>query len=266
MRTIIALLSLSLVMSGAVQAQKPDGSDTLVRPPAREFQASNASELINLIYQALPLMPMKKVLLPPEIETGFNFTVGTDQSENLIQKIVDRINSAQREIIFSTGAMNVKEIAAALVEKKLEGKIVVGIMSESPSGMKNYTAPSYFLVSNLPIFFDRSRVVSGNNFFIIDREIVVLVSTNMTETQLTESSSNILVIKDPGIVVAYYNAWIEQLRTSAVPRITQTILRMIMSKSGRPPIEAETENNDPTDPTDPWAAPQGQENPTGEQP
>jgi len=261
MKIIIAILSLALVISVS-RAQKPDGSDTLVQPPAREFQTSNASELINFIYQALPIVPMKKVLLPPEIEVGFNFTPGTDQSEDLIQKIVSRIKSAQREVLFSTGALNVKEIAAALVEKKLEGKIVVGIMSESPNSIKNYTAPSYFLVSNLPIFFDRSKLVSGNNFFVIDREIVVLASTNLTETQLAESSSNLLVIKDPGIAVAYYNAWIEQLRTSAVPRITQSILRMIMSKSGKPPIQAEDGNAG----GDPWAAPRGQEAPAEPQP
>lgn len=250
-RLTILCLSASIALSSSF-GQKMDGSDTLVPPPAREFQSSNASELINLIYQALPLSPMKKVLLPPEVEVGFNFTPGTDQSENLAAKILEKLDKAEREILFSTGALTVQDIAAALVEKKLQGKIVAGIMSESPSGMKNYTAPSYFIVNNLPIFFDRSKLFNGNNFFIIDREAVLIISTNMTHTQLGESSSNILYIKDPGVAVAYYNAWIEQLRTSAVPKLTQSILNTIAGQTQMNQTSPAPEAS-PAANLDPWA-------------
>lgn len=247
-------LVLSIFIPLCTYGQKMDGTDTLIPPPAREFQKSNASELINLIYQALPLSPMKKVLLPPEVEVSFNYTPGTDQSENLTAKILAKLDKAEREIIFSTGALTVQDIAATLVEKKLQGKIVVGIMSESPSGMKNYTAPSYFIVNNLPIFFDRSKMVNGNNFFVIDREAVLIVSTNLTRTQLGESSSSILYIKDPGVAVAYYNAWVEQLRTSAVPRVTQSILNAIVNQGlGNPAAATPTDNsgNDSWEPPTP---------------
>jgi hypothetical protein len=260
------LLCLTVLTTSHSIAQKMDGTDTLVPPPAREFQASNASELINLIYQALPLSPLKKVLLPPEVEVSFNFTPGTDQSENLTAKILEKLAEAESEILFSSGALTVQEIAAALVEKKLQGKIVVGIMSESPSGMKNYTAPSYFIVNNLPIFFDRSKLVNGNNFFIIDRQAVIIVSTNMSRTQLNESSSNVLYIKDPGVAVAYYNAWIEQLRTSSVPKITQSILNKIASKTRA--NQAPAPSASPAGPSsDPWAppVPTAQDNPANNQ-
>jgi hypothetical protein len=248
------ILVLSLFAPLCAFGQKMDGTDTLVPPPAREFQASNASELINLIYQALPLMPIKKVLLPPEVEVSFNYTAGTDQSDNLTAKILEKLEKAEREIIFSTGALTIQDIAATLVEKKIQGKIVVGIMSESPSGMKNYTAPSYFIVNNLPIFFDRSKLVNGNNFFVIDREAVLIVSSNLTHTQLGESSSNILYIKDPGVAVAYYNAWVEQLQTSSVPKITQSILNMIVgqTRSNQPPAN---DSSSGSTPDDPWAPP-----------
>ena len=232
----------AMIFSNQGVSQSFDGSGQIPPLPKAEFKAAKASDLINVIYQALPLMPTKEVLLPKEVQIKFN---SPGQTDGVLSKFIcDRIGVAKKEIIFSAGVITDKDIAGLLVSQKLQGRIVTGIITESPPGIKNYTAPSYFLVNNLAIFFDSSKIINGNNFIIIDREEVILLSCTMTPSMMNGSNSSAISIKDPGVVVAYYNAWIDQLRASTVPKVTQAILNTIIGKAPKqqlPPSKPDEE-------------------------
>lgn len=232
------LLSISILLgitfSQSASAQSLDGTGSIPKPPPAELKTSNASELINLIYQALPLAPMKKILPPKEIQVYFNIPnytadgeLNSDTKGELSKQIVELLKKAKSEVIFSAGIITDKDIAGTLVSKKLEGVVTAGIITESPPGIKSYTAPSYFIVNNLPIFFTPGKTINTNNFIVIDRTTVILVSGPMTRSSLEDGNSSVMVITDPGIAVAYYNAWVEQLSKSRVPRVTQSILNTL---------------------------------------
>lgn len=216
-----------LLLVTTLSAQTPSPS------PSPELKGSNASDLTNFIMQALPLSPAKEVLLPRDCEISFNYP---GAQTNLIAKIVEAIDNANVEVLFSTNAVTVKEIAAALVAAKQRGLIVAGVMTESPATISGYNAPSYFMISNLPIFFDTSEEENFNNFIIIDRRAVLLSSGNWTQRQLS-GAANLLLISDPGITIAYYNAWIGQMQNGKVPALTQSILRTIMKDKTKPTTE-----------------------------
>jgi len=204
------------IVTATVVAQTPT--------PTPELKKSNASDLTNFILQTLPLSPAKDILLPRDCEITFNYPGALS---NLAEKIVKYIDNAKVEVLFSTNAVTVREIAAALVAAKQRGLIVAGVLTESPASISGYNAPSYFMISNLPIFFDTSEEENFSNFLIIDRKAVVLSSGNWTQRELT-GSANLLLISDPGITIAYYNAWIGQMQNARVPALTQSILRTIM--------------------------------------
>lgn len=182
------------------------------------------NNLQTFIYQSLPLSPIKEVILPAKTEVIFQIP---GEFNKLEDKIVSNINSAKLEVLFNSRAITSQKIAQALVQAKLNGKTVVGILAEKPSGIGRYNAPSYFTINNLPIFFDSAVGDNSNNYLVIDRSKVLVTSLDWTKGSNSQTSGNIFIIEDPGIVIAYYNGWINQLRQSTVPAKTQAILNAI---------------------------------------
>jgi len=200
-------------------------------PEPTIIKASNASDLTNFIFQALPLSPIKEILLPKDCQIGFTNESSETTMEDIIVSYIDK---ASREVLFCTTAITSPKIAAALVAAKARGATVSGIMTESPNGIRNYNAPSYFMINNVPIFFDPTKEENQNNYLVLDREGVLVTASDWSVSALSGSNSY-FAIKDPGIAIAYYNGWVNQLSTTIVPALTNSVLRTIMKNKVNKP-------------------------------
>lgn len=229
------LVAYVLLLTAFAQAQA-QSLDEYGRPtaaatptPVKEItQATTFEKLPNnlqtFLFTSLPLSPVKDVILPAKTEVTFQLPGEFNKLEDII---VTNINSAKLEVLFNSRAITSQRIAQALVQAKLNGKTVVGILDEKPEGISRYNAPSYFTINNLPIFFDSAESDNSNNYLLIDRKKLIITSFDWTRSSNVSTSGNIFSIEDPGIAIAYYNGWINQLRQSTVPPKTQAILNTL---------------------------------------
>lgn len=227
MKYILAILTIFALVTPAFAEVNLDGtSEATPGKKTRKDLMFEFKDLANVVYSALPLAPVRELTMPQGVEVKFNFPGNNEEIEDYVVKAID---SAEMEILFNQTAITSQRIAAALVNAKLNGKTVAGIIELSPLGIVNYNAPGFFILNNIAIFYDSSEGHNTNNYCIIDRTRVITGSLDWTKNSDTKDSGNIISIKDPGVVTAYYNAWVRQLTTTYVPKATEVILHTILS-------------------------------------
>jgi phosphatidylserine/phosphatidylglycerophosphate/cardiolipin synthase-like enzyme len=196
---LIGLFSLSAV------AQDVSG------PPAATADAVVPIRDVNPLL-ANWLTPMKPIRLPPGVAVHFA------PQERLDDIVVALINASSTEVIFNEYAISNQKIATAIMDAFLTRKVfVTGILEGSP-GIDSYRTPEYFVLNGLPVLLSNEpKGLNNNKYIIIDRQIVITGSFDATYSAANGNHENLIIIRDPAVAAAYFNAFLAQSKECDAP-------------------------------------------------
>ncbi|MGV8169242.1 MAG: phospholipase D-like domain-containing protein [Candidatus Nanoarchaeia archaeon] len=117
------------------------------------------------------------------------------------REILSELNAANTSVYFMTFTFTDKDIANVLVNKKVDGLEVRGVI-ESYQGRTYWVYPQ-LTEANIPIVLDEEKSLQHNKVFIIDNKTVITGSFNPTKSADTKNDENIIIIRQPDIVQQY---------------------------------------------------------------
>ena len=125
---------------------------------------------------------------------------------NCTAVIVEQIDNAKSEILIQAYSFTSAPIAKALLNAHKRGIKVEAILDKS-NRSKKYTAATFLLNNNIPVFIDSMHAIAHNKIMIIDREIVITGSFNFTKAAEEMNAENLLIIKSKELANTYIDNW-----------------------------------------------------------
>lgn len=158
------------------------------------------------------LEPEEGIPLPSGVEVFFA------PSDNLEDRVVELIESAETEIVFNAYAITSHKILSALMDAYVTRKIfVAGLMDPEPS-VRRYNTPEFFQLNGLPFAYPRvGNSFNNHSYIVVDRRVALTGSYQFTQTRAA-NHENIIIIYEPGVAVEYYNHFVGILETAVMPR------------------------------------------------
>lgn len=150
------------------------------------------------------------VVNPPPLPPGVGMFFGPE--DKLADRIIGAINSATSEILVCQHVLTHSGIARTLVDAfKRRKVIVVVLLDPSPNLAGQYQTPEYFAINGVPVY--AMQTGGGNAYIVIDRKVVLTGTFDFTESA-TRTDESLLAISESGIVVRFYNHFVNRLRAS----------------------------------------------------
>lgn len=119
---------------------------------------------------------------------------------------MEQIDNAKSEILIQAYSFTSAPIAKALLNAHKRGIKVEAILDKS-NRSKKYTAATFLLNNNIPVFIDSMHAIAHNKIMIIDREIVITGSFNFTKAAEEMNAENLLIIKSKELANTYIDNW-----------------------------------------------------------
>jgi phosphatidylserine/phosphatidylglycerophosphate/cardiolipin synthase-like enzyme len=122
--------------------------------------------------------------------------------DEVIDQIVSAISGAQRSVRFMTFSFTVDEVASALLDRAALGVDVQGIFERTGSETQHSEFFRLFC-AGLPVRQDGNPFVLHHKVFIIDDELVVTGSFNISANATNSNDENLVIIRDPDLAAQY---------------------------------------------------------------
>ncbi len=123
--------------------------------------------------------------------------------EDNIEKILyGRLLKAKKSIRFMQFSFTSDTIGELIIEKFKQGIRVEGVFEKKGSGSE-YSEYVKMKIEGLPVRTDRNINVMHHKVIIIDDEITITGSYNISKNANTRNDENILIIHNPGIAAIY---------------------------------------------------------------
>jgi phosphatidylserine/phosphatidylglycerophosphate/cardiolipin synthase-like enzyme len=121
--------------------------------------------------------------------------------DNCQAQILEELNNANSSIYFMTFTFTDKDIANVLIDKKVDGLDIEGII-ESYQGQTYWVYPQ-LIEAKIPVVLDDEKTLQHSKVFIIDNKTVITGSFNPTKSANTKNDENIIILRQPEIVQKY---------------------------------------------------------------
>jgi phosphatidylserine/phosphatidylglycerophosphate/cardiolipin synthase-like enzyme len=131
------------------------------------------------------------------VETYFSPEDGTGR------RIIDLINSAEREIYFLAYSFTSDEIAGAIVERAQSGVVVKGVMDSGQYKSNTGTEFDRLVAGGADVYLDGNPANMHHKIIIIDNNIVITGSYNFSNSAENKNDENTLIIHDKTIAGLY---------------------------------------------------------------
>jgi phospholipase D len=148
------------------------------------------------------LDPIKPVAPGPGLAAYFN------PGDDIQGQIRKAIAAAKTEILVNEYAITDSLIATDLVEAFKRRHVYVALLLDPSPAVRNYQAPEYFVMNDLPVLLVQGTGYNNNKYMVIDRQTVLTGSYDLTNAAAKKNGENLLVVSDAGIASAYYNHWV----------------------------------------------------------
>lgn len=122
--------------------------------------------------------------------------------DEVISQIIGAVAGAQRSVRFMTFSFTVDEIGSALLDRAAHGVDVQGIFERTGS----QTVHSEFgrlYCAGLPVRQDGNPFVLHHKVFIVDEELVVTGSFNISANATHSNDENLIIVHDPDLAAQY---------------------------------------------------------------
>ena len=122
--------------------------------------------------------------------------------DEVISQIVSAVAGAQELVRFMTFSFTVDEIGAALMDRAAHGVDIQGIFERTGSETQ-YSEFGRLFCAGLPVRQDGNPFVLHHKVFIIDDDIVVTGSFNISDNATHSNDENLIIIHDPDLAAQY---------------------------------------------------------------
>lgn len=131
-------------------------------------------------------------------------------------QIVTTVAGAQESIRFMTFSFTVDEIGTAMLERAMGGVEVRGIFERTGSETQ-YSEFGRLFCAGVSVRQDGNPFVLHHKVFIIDEEIVVTGSFNISANATNSNDENLLMIRDPDLAAQYMAEFDRRWAESSLP-------------------------------------------------
>lgn len=126
------------------------------------------------------------------------FTPGSPCEDKIIQKI----NTAQKEILLQAFAFTSKPIEKALLRAKRRG-VSIKVLSDRGRFQNKYARLPALKKKGIPVYFDKQPSYAHNKVMIIDSALTITGSYNWTYSAQNRNSENVIFLESPEVSHKY---------------------------------------------------------------
>lgn len=134
-------------------------------------------------------------------------TVCFTPGQECTQRIVDKINSAEHEILVQSYSFTSQPIADALIRAHKRNVKVVILLDHSQEGKMMALK---FMDAGIPLYIDHPPGIAHNKVMIIDEKIVLTGSFNFTQAAQHRNVENSVCITSPKMALTYKEQWVRR--------------------------------------------------------
>ena len=125
------------------------------------------------------------------------------------QAIIKELDAAKKEVLVQAYSFSSTPIAKALVNAHQRGVKVKVILDKSENQKRGkYSSAAFLAQSGIPTVVDAAHAIAHNKVMVIDGQIVITGSFDLTPGSEEKNAENLLVIRDRELLGRYnQNFW-----------------------------------------------------------
>jgi phosphatidylserine/phosphatidylglycerophosphate/cardiolipin synthase-like enzyme len=135
-------------------------------------------------------------------QDGVGIQIIFSPEDEPVPALIDAINNAESSIRFMTFSFTLDEVGQAVLERANDGIEVQGLFNLVGSRTQYSELPLLFC-AGLPILQDGNPYTLHHKVFIIDDEIVLTGSFNISSNATESNDENMVIIQDRDVAAAY---------------------------------------------------------------
>ena len=133
--------------------------------------------------------------------------------ENCADRIVTAIETAKNSIYIQAYSFTSAQIANALLRASKRGVRVEVILDKSARSAK-YSSGDFLANKGIRVYVDSEHVAANDRVILIDEEIVITGSPNLTKSSLENNGEDLLIVRHRIIAKRYLDNWTTHRRHS----------------------------------------------------
>ncbi|MEZ4517305.1 MAG: phospholipase D-like domain-containing protein [Chloroflexota bacterium] len=212
--------------------------------------------------QPLATLPLPVATLPPELGArGENwavlFTPGTSdqaevQGQLLVDNLIEYFDAAQTSIHLAVYEMNLTPIAEALIRAHNRG-VDVRFVTDDEGGLEADATKedrgqfAMLQEAGIPVRPDTRSALMHDKFIIIDNEIFITGSTNLTVNDIYENNNNIVAGYVPEVAAIYEREFEEMWNGEFGPKSPSQSGQAVLDAYGQPFVVMFAPEDEPFD-------------------
>jgi phosphatidylserine/phosphatidylglycerophosphate/cardiolipin synthase-like enzyme len=130
---------------------------------------------------------------------GTQIEVYFSPEDGTIQRLIDLVLGAQKEISFMAYSFTDDDLAQAIIERAGEGVRIAGVLDKSQAKGNIGGEYTHFLENGVEVWLDGNPAGMHHKVIIIDERIVITGSYNFSNNAKTRNDENTLIIHNPEI-------------------------------------------------------------------
>jgi phosphatidylserine/phosphatidylglycerophosphate/cardiolipin synthase-like enzyme len=140
---------------------------------------------------------------PPAVAVhGADVDVWFSPNGGCTAAVVHELDNARQQIRIQAYSFTSPQINAAVAKAKERG-IDVEVVLDKSQADDRYTAATYLVHHNVPVYIDRKHAIAHNKIMIIDGQEIIGGSFNYTEQAEHENAENLTITHSPELAAAY---------------------------------------------------------------
>jgi phosphatidylserine/phosphatidylglycerophosphate/cardiolipin synthase-like enzyme len=149
-------------------------------------------------------------------QDGIEVQVMFSPEDDPADVLLETINGAKSSIRFMTFSFTLDQIGAAVLDRANDGVNVRGIF-EVRGSQTEYSELPLLFCAGLPIFQDGNSRTFHHKVFIIDEEIVVTGSFNISSNATSSNDENMVIVHDADLAAQYLAEYERMEKMASVP-------------------------------------------------
>ena len=129
------------------------------------------------------------------------------------EAVVREVGKARKTVWVQAYSFTSAPIARALVEASRRG-VKVRVILDRSQRSERYTAADFLAHAGIPVYIDARHAIAHDKVMVIDGRTVLTGSFNFTKSAEENNSENLLVLREPGLVLRYADHWRSHLTHS----------------------------------------------------
>jgi len=126
---------------------------------------------------------------------------------DVMGRIIQEINRAQRSIRFAAFSLTDHDLAVAMLNRKEQAAVGVSGVFETTGSLTQSSELTFLYCAGVPVFQDGNPGILHHKFIVIDGETVVTGSFNFSSNAARSNDENLLIIRSPEVAALYLDEW-----------------------------------------------------------